>query len=265
MRWLFLLILCNYSLFAQSSFQKGEKYYFQEKFAIALKFLESAKKEDPENPKVWSYSGDIYFIDGKLEAALEHYKVAADLSGNPSDDLYRRGLVEYRLSEGEKARLSFEKALKADPRCYRCQYSLGLVYLHLLKELKAALETFTQFLLMNPPAEELPHVKLLIDQLKNPESANEKLAVDCIEIPSPVYRREGDIVPKEDSSNESKEGKDAKSNSGNGINVSSELKPEGLIEASESKASEKKTEDRVENQGKDQVEPKSKNPQEGIP
>jgi len=92
----------------------GRFYYQYNRFDEAIKYLEKAKKLNPNNADVWKLLGTIYDDKAKtkmdLEKAIQHYRKAKDLEPTNHNILFELGILELAFGDYSS---SLENLIKA--------------------------------------------------------------------------------------------------------------------------------------------------------
>ena len=128
-------------IFSQANFVKAERFFVQEKFAIAKPIFESFLAENPNNLKTIEYLGDIAGHEKNWDKAAFYYDRLKTLNPNEADYYYKYGgalgmkaqtegkWVAMRLIGDIKA--SFEKALILNPNHIGARWAMIEYYLQL--------------------------------------------------------------------------------------------------------------------------------------
>ncbi|PKP25644.1 MAG: hypothetical protein CVU03_07245 [Bacteroidetes bacterium HGW-Bacteroidetes-2] len=88
---IFVILLVTVIASGQSSFEKGEKFYNQEKFSQAKPLLESFFKQNPTHSKTKEYLGDIAAYYKDWDAAMTYYKDLVEENPNNADFNFKYG------------------------------------------------------------------------------------------------------------------------------------------------------------------------------
>ena len=156
MRHLFLiLIFLPLFVFSQSSYERGEKLYQQEKYKEAKPLFESFLKQNPGHAKTTEYLGDIAAHASDWDTAADYYKTL--LEKNPDDASYN---FKYGGVLGRKAqsisrfravlyisdiKKHLEKAAQLDPKHIEARWALVDLYIALPSILGGSEETATKY------------------------------------------------------------------------------------------------------------------------
>lgn len=137
--FLMYLIFLTTNIFSQTNFEKAEKLFLQEKYALAKPIFESVLKEAPNNTKVIEYLGDIAINLKDWDKAINYYQILKKLKPNEANYYYKYGgILGLKSKEGGKwvaiqligdMRYSFEKALLLDPKHLEARWALIEYYL----------------------------------------------------------------------------------------------------------------------------------------
>ena len=107
--------------FSQTNFEKAEKLFNQEKYALAKPLFENELKDSPNHLKTIEHLGDISIHLNNLDKAISYYRMLIKLKPNEASFYYKYGgalglksqaggkWVAIRLIGDMKA--SFEKAI----------------------------------------------------------------------------------------------------------------------------------------------------------
>jgi cytochrome c-type biogenesis protein CcmH/NrfG len=133
-----------------------------------LDALIKATQTTPDNVKVWTQLGHLYFDIGESDKAIDAYVKSLELDSNRPDVWVDLGVMYRRSGDAKNAVRSFEQALAFNQRHEIALFNLGVVQMHDLKDAKAALESWGQLVKINPqaktPSGQL--VKSLLAELK---------------------------------------------------------------------------------------------------
>jgi len=98
----------------------------QNYFEDAIPLLESGLKIAPKRADLHAALGESYFMSGKVEKAIDEFKVLIDL--DPSARSYAFMGLSYRhLGRFDEARKYFQEGLKRDPRNASCLFNMGFI------------------------------------------------------------------------------------------------------------------------------------------
>lgn len=125
--------------FSQTNFEKAEKLFNQEKYALAKPLFESELMDAPNHLKTIEYLGDIAVHLNNLDKAISYYQMLKKLKPNEANFYYKYGgalglksqaggkWVAIRLIGDMKA--SFEKAINLKPNHLEARWALIEYYL----------------------------------------------------------------------------------------------------------------------------------------
>jgi len=98
----------------------------QNYFEDAIPLLESGTKIAPKRADLHAALGESYFMSGKVEKAIEEFKVLIEL--DPSARSYAFMGLSYRhLGRFDEARKYFQEGLKIDSRNASCLFNMGYI------------------------------------------------------------------------------------------------------------------------------------------
>ncbi len=128
-------------IWSQSSFDKAEKLFKEEKYEQAQPIFEALLKADATNLKIIEYLGDIAGSRKSWEEAIGYYEKLKDLKPSEADYFYKYGgatgmlaleVNKFRaLRMIDEIRESFEKAIKLDPGHIDARWALVEFYMQL--------------------------------------------------------------------------------------------------------------------------------------
>ncbi|MGV3697294.1 tetratricopeptide repeat protein [Flavobacterium sp.] len=138
---LFLVFFVPIMVFSQTSYEKAEKLFLQEKYTLAKPLFENALKESPNNLKTIEYLGDIASHNNDWEKAADYYERLKTLKPTEANYYFKYGgALGMRAQTGGKwvaIRLvgtikdSLEKAIQLDPNHIQARWGLIEYYLQL--------------------------------------------------------------------------------------------------------------------------------------
>lgn len=124
---------------SQNNFEKGEKLFLQEKYALAKPLFELHLKENPSHLMTMEYLGDISIHQKDWDKALFYYQTLKKLKPSVANYYYKYGgalglkskaggkWVAIQLIDDLKA--SFEKVLILEPKHIEARWALIEYYL----------------------------------------------------------------------------------------------------------------------------------------
>jgi len=105
----------------------------------AIRTIEAARREHPEDPDVYATAAEIYAVAGKLDAAWDEVRSGEAICGRAPELLRARGVVWISRSGGARKGLEFlEEARRADPDLPFVDRALSQAHLLVGKEEAAA-------------------------------------------------------------------------------------------------------------------------------
>ena len=135
---LFIFLIPLFS-FSQSNFEKAEKLFNQEKYALAKPLFENELKDSPNHIKTIEHLGDISVHLNNLDKAISYYRMLIKLQPNEANFYYKYGgalglksqaggkWVAIRLIGDMKS--SFEKAISLKPNHLEARWAMIEYYL----------------------------------------------------------------------------------------------------------------------------------------
>lgn len=114
-----------------------------------IAFYEGQLKEEPGNAAVHTALGKILGPMGKLEEAVQHFRLALALAPDQVEAHYYLGLSLLTMQEIDRARSEFEAVLALDPAYVKAHDGLGLIALRLNRPEEAE-KHFRRALELNP-------------------------------------------------------------------------------------------------------------------
>lgn len=126
---------------AQTSFEKGELFFKQEKFELAQPLFEIYLKENPSNLKTLEYLGDIQGHFKNWDKAIIYYEKLKILKPTEANYFYKYGgVLGMKAKESNKFRAlgligdvkaAFEKTIVLNPKHIEARYALVEIYIQL--------------------------------------------------------------------------------------------------------------------------------------
>jgi tetratricopeptide (TPR) repeat protein len=140
-QFVFFFLFFPMMIWSQSSFDKAEKLFKEEKYEQAQPIFEALLKADATNLKIIEYLGDIAGSRKSWEEAIGYYEKLKDLKPSEADYFYKYGgatgmlaleVNKFRaLRMIDEIRESFEKAIKLDPGHIDARWALVEFYMQL--------------------------------------------------------------------------------------------------------------------------------------
>lgn len=120
--------------------------------AAALRWLETARREFPADPRVLAAVAFAYAQEGRKREALALFDRVSELSPGEAETEFNRGFLRQELNDHEAAIEAFERTLDLRPKHDRALYglALSLIALGRLDEAVAPLERNTKLQPMSP-------------------------------------------------------------------------------------------------------------------
>lgn len=142
MKWFFNFILFfPLMLISQTNFEKAEKLFIQQKYALAKPILETCLKENPNHLKTLEYLGDIEGHYKAWDNAMVYYGKLKKLKPIEADYYYKYGgCLGMKAKEANKfkalgmigdVKLSFEKAIELNQKHIEARWALIQLYIEL--------------------------------------------------------------------------------------------------------------------------------------
>ena len=134
-----MLFLIPIFSFSQTNFEKAEKLFHQEKYALAKPLFENELKDSPNHLKTIEHLGDISIHLNNLDKAISYYRMLIKLQPNEANFYYKYGgalglksqaggkWVAIRLIGDMKS--SFEKAISLKPNHLEARWAMIEYYL----------------------------------------------------------------------------------------------------------------------------------------
>ena len=148
--------------------ETGEETLSPETGAQILK-LEQHLKENPEDVKAWTELGNLFFDANRPTDAIDAYKKSLALKPGVPEVLTDMGVMYRRNGQPEKAVETFDQAIQAAPSFETAYFNKGIVLMHDLNDVEAAVQSWEDLVQINPMAM-APNgepVKNLIEKMKS--------------------------------------------------------------------------------------------------
>ena len=157
-----------------SALTLGEDYYLDNKPEQALRWLEQALEEDPDNPDVYLYLGVVYEQLGLFERAIETMKLGLEVGGAELGTLYYNMANNYqRLGNAGKAKELYTKALEHDERFAEAYLNRANLRVR-ASEYPGAIRDYTTYLEYDPNTAQRREVEKMIALLRDTIRAEEE-------------------------------------------------------------------------------------------
>ena len=98
----------------------------QNYFEDAIPLLESGLQIAPRRPDLVAALGESYFMAGKVDKAVDEFKLLVDLEGSARSYAFL-GLAYRNLGRFDEAKQYFQKGLRIDAHSSLCLYNLGFI------------------------------------------------------------------------------------------------------------------------------------------
>ena len=134
----------------------------------ALTALLQATRTTPDNVDAWTQLGHLYFDTGQYEKAVEAYEKSLALAPSRPDVWTDLGVMYRRTGDPSQAVKCFDHALSIDPGHEQALFNKGIVLMHDIKDLNAALQAWEKLVKVNPNAQtpDGRTVKSMIEMVK---------------------------------------------------------------------------------------------------
>jgi len=161
-------VLAVPAVFAEdSALSRGEKLYINNEPERAVRWLEQALEEEPDNPEVYLYLGVVYEQLGLFERAIETMTDGLEVSGADRGTLYYNIANNHqRLGNREEAKELYTKALEYDQQF--AEAYLNRANLHVrASRYSEAVEDYTTYLEHDPQSTQRTEVEKMIALLRD--------------------------------------------------------------------------------------------------
>lgn len=138
---IFIIYLMSNMIFSQTNFEKAEKLFSQQKYALAKPIFESILIENPNHHKSLEYLGDIEGDSKSWDKAMVYYDKLRKLNPSNANYYYKYGgCLGMKAKESNKfkalgmigdVKASFEKAIQLNPNHIEARWALIELYLQL--------------------------------------------------------------------------------------------------------------------------------------
>jgi tetratricopeptide (TPR) repeat protein len=124
----------------------NERESVEKRIAAIKRMLEKA----PDNFRAWAQLGNAHFGLEQYQEAAKAYEKALELKPQDVDVMTDLGVSFRRLGKGEEAATRFKRVLEIDPDHELALFNLGIVLRDDLKDKKAAIQAWKDFLEKHP-------------------------------------------------------------------------------------------------------------------
>jgi cytochrome c-type biogenesis protein CcmH/NrfG len=135
-------------------------------FASQIQTLKEIVKKDPKNLPAWVELGNLYFDSHRPEEAIEAYRQYLAIKPDNPDVRTDMGIMYRKLGQFDKALEEFRKAAQSDPKHVNSLYNIGIVLLHDKQDIKGAIQTWEEYLKVDPNSERARRIRNQIDRIK---------------------------------------------------------------------------------------------------
>ena len=104
------------------------------------------------NVAAWISLGNNYFDTDQYEKSIQAYKKALELAPDNANVWTDMGVMYRRSGRPQEAVKAFDKAVEVDPKHETSRFNKGIVLMHDLNDIKAAIEAWEGLLQINPVA-----------------------------------------------------------------------------------------------------------------
>lgn len=134
----------------------------------ALTALLQATRNTPDDVKAWTQLGHLYFDTGQYEKAVHAYEKSLELDPARADVWTDLGVMYRRTGNPTRAVECFDHALSIDGGHQTALFNKGIVLMHDIKDLQAALRAWEKLVQVNPDAQtpDGRTVKSILEQVK---------------------------------------------------------------------------------------------------
>lgn len=139
--YLVLILFISVNMFAQSSYEKAEKLYSENKLSEAKKLFEEYLEDNPNHIKTIEYLGDIAGSQKKWDDAISYYKKLKIKQPSSANYWYKYGgAMGMKAKESNKFKAlgmigdieeAFLKAAKLDTKHINTRWALVMLYIEL--------------------------------------------------------------------------------------------------------------------------------------
>ncbi|MDP3555879.1 MAG: tetratricopeptide repeat protein [Bacteroidota bacterium] len=134
---------------AKAYYLKGSIYRESGDTARAISSLQTAIEQDNKYENAFIDMGLMYAAR-KNPIALEYYNNALKVNPYNENTIYARAKLLQDIGKTDEAITEYNSILQKNKSCENCYYNLGAIYLEIKKDNKAALENFTNAIMLNP-------------------------------------------------------------------------------------------------------------------
>jgi cytochrome c-type biogenesis protein CcmH/NrfG len=114
--------------------------------------LEKETSLKPEDVGGWIQLGNLYFDTNQYEEAINAYKKALELDPNNPNVWTDLGVMYRRSGKPSQAIEAFDNAVESDPSHEISRLNKGIVLMHDLNDIEAAIKVWEELVKVNPSA-----------------------------------------------------------------------------------------------------------------
>ncbi|MEI8136230.1 MAG: tetratricopeptide repeat protein [Bacteroidota bacterium] len=156
---------------AKAYYLKGSIYRESGDTGRSISSLETAIEQDNKYENAFIDIA-IMYAARKNPIALEYYNNALKVNPSNENTVYARAKLLQDIGKIDEAIIEYKSILTKNKNCENCYYNLGAIYLEMKKDIKAALENFTNAILLNPNSAQTYFARgYTYSKLKDKESA----------------------------------------------------------------------------------------------
>ncbi|MDD2388980.1 MAG: tetratricopeptide repeat protein [Desulfobacterales bacterium] len=136
--------------------------------AEQIRSLEDETVNHPDDPRLWTGLGHMYFDTLQYQKAIDAYTRSLGYEPDNADVLTDLGVMYRKIGKPDKAIESFDKAVAVDPRHEIARFDKGIVLMHDLNDIPGAIDVWQSLVDINPMAM-APNgesVKMMLKNLK---------------------------------------------------------------------------------------------------
>lgn len=164
---------------AVAFFKRGQAHYFKKNFYTARQLFARAVRLDPEHRDAHAYLGDVYLVQRKPDPAIEHIRIAIELSSDSAREYFRLGQAYYLKKDPARALEAYGAAYKADPDLHAVLFQTGLVRLYLLADRAGTIKDWSEFRRLAPDDPQGPAIDRALALLRDPNFQLPTKKKDC--------------------------------------------------------------------------------------
>ncbi|MCB1166705.1 MAG: tetratricopeptide repeat protein [Leptospiraceae bacterium] len=155
-------------------FERAEEHFFAERYNTSLALFLKVLESNPEDGRAHSYCGDIYLIQGNLDRAMHHFRIAAEVGPEKHKALFRMGQIAYLRKDARSANEYLQQSLDLSPDFAPSVFYLGLVAWKLEDQKTEAAIQWEKYLSLRPQDPQKVAIREAIAFLRKPPAAESK-------------------------------------------------------------------------------------------